>query len=406
MLQLRPVLRSRAPRALPVPAAPGSGDPSSRPAGAPPSSAIGRYVQGWPRVGLHVLMAGLPLLSISAHVFGLVSMQFSAAVLVIPLATGLVVLSTFDPHPGDRVLAHGLAWGVVGCAIYDIFRLDTVYLLGLWGDFIPTMGTWITGRPDDLLGGAVVGYLWRYLGDGGGIGMTFFVAASMCGLHQRSRAVVVLSAIGFAVAPVWTGLIGTVALAPEGEELMFPLTPTTVTLSLIGHLIFGLILGLGFWQSRGVLVHWPWPPLLAAAQPARAMASTGATTGSPTRSQAVPPGGSPAVPRAATAAAPQVASRTTPPTAPPSVRSAPSPSAPPPFRSPPVPSSHVPLSAAPPVPDSPLIPRQRTSSTPPGAQTLDPDTWAQWQRRLESTEPGRRAHGGRRAVAPVPHGTE
>ncbi|MFP5068306.1 hypothetical protein ACLFMI_01360 [Pseudonocardia nantongensis] len=380
-------------------------------------------------MGLHVLLAGLPLLSISAHVFGLLSMQTSAAVLVIPLATGLVVLTAFDPHPGDRVLAHGLAWGVVACLVYDVFRLDTVYLLDLWGDFIPTMGTWITGRPDDLVGGAVVGYLWRYLGDGGGIGMTFFVVASMCGLHQRSRAVVVLTAVGFAVAPVWSGLIGTVALAPDGEDLMFPLTPTTVTLSLIGHLIFGLILGLGFWQSKGVLVHWPWSPLLVA-QPARTGASAGTTVGSPTRSRAVPPGASRDGPQAAGSAVPQVASAAgapgaswaAPPTASPSVRSAPSPaapsapsSAPTPAGSPALPPARSPaaMSAAtgPPdtdtsVPDSALIPRQRTSSTPPGAQTLDPDTWAQWQRRLESTEPGRRAHGGRRAVQPVQHGAE
>ena len=47
---------------------------------------------------------------------------------------------------------------------------------------------------------------------------------------------------------------------------MFPLTATTVSLSLIGHLIFGLVLGLGFWHSRGVGRYWPWPPLLPASR--------------------------------------------------------------------------------------------------------------------------------------------
>ncbi|WP_254622647.1 hypothetical protein [Rhodococcus sp. W8901] len=52
---------------------------------------------------------------------------------------------------------------------------------------------------------------------------------------------------------------------------MFPLTPTTITLSLIGHLIFGLVLGLGFLRARGRLGrHWPWPPLLAVRSPAGA----------------------------------------------------------------------------------------------------------------------------------------
>jgi len=147
--------------------------------------------------------------------------------------------------------------------VYDIFRLDTVYLLGWWDDFIPTMGTWITGRAETR-SGAVVGYLWRYIGDGGGIGIAFFVIALAVGLHRRSRRDVVLAAVTFAVFPVWTGLIATVALAPRGEQLMFPLTATTVSLSLIGHLIFGLVLGLGFWSARGVGRFWPWPPLLPA----------------------------------------------------------------------------------------------------------------------------------------------
>lgn len=312
-------------------------------------------------MGLHVLLAALPLLSISAHVFGLLSMQLSAALLVIPLATALATLTVFDPHPGDRVIAHGVVWGVVACAVYDVFRLDTVYLLGLWGDFIPTMGTWITGHPDDLLGGAVVGYLWRYIGDGGGIGLTFFVVASVCGLQRCSRVQVVLAAVGFAVAPVWAGLVGTVALAPRGEELMFPLTPTTVSLSLIGHLIFGVVLGLGFWHSRSVQVHWPWPPLRLPGR-IRAASTAAATT---------PPDAPPAT----------VSPVTTPPNATPGAVA-------------PVPG--------PPAPAAVFIPRQRTSSTPPAARTLDPDTWAQWQRRLEATEPGRRAHGGRRSVRSAP----
>jgi hypothetical protein len=152
---------------------------------------------------------------------------------------------------------------MVACLVYDIFRLDTVYLLGWWDDFIPTMGTWITGRAETR-SGAVVGYLWRYIGDGGGIGIAFFVVALAVGLHRRSRRDVVLAAVTFAVFPVWTGLIATVALAPRGEQLMFPLTTTTVSLSLAGHLIFGLVLGLGFWHCRGVAQFWPWPPLLLA----------------------------------------------------------------------------------------------------------------------------------------------
>ncbi|MHC1560687.1 hypothetical protein ACR9E3_17150 [Actinomycetospora sp. C-140] len=216
---------------------------------------------GLVRIGLHLLLAALPLLAISAHVFGVIKMQYSAGILVIPLATAIVALTVLAPHGGDRVVASGMWWGVVGCAIYDGFRLTTVHVFGWWADFIPTMGTWITGNPDDLTSGAVVGYLWRYIGDGGGIGITFFALACAVGMQSWSRRAVVGAAVAFSVFPVWAGLIGTVAIAPRGQTMMFPLTWVTLTLSLIGHLIFGFIMGLGFHRSRAVRSAWPWKPL-------------------------------------------------------------------------------------------------------------------------------------------------
>jgi hypothetical protein len=213
---------------------------------------------------LHLVLAGVPLLAISAQVFGFLPMRAVAALVIVPLVIVIALLSLFVPHPGDRITLWGFLWGMVACVVYDAFRLDTVYLLGLWGDFIPTMGSWVTGGEPGGWDGAVVGYLWRYIGDGGGIGVAFFILAVATGLGRCSRRVVVLAGVGFAVFPVWAGLIATVALAPRGQEMMFPLTATTVTLSLVGHLIFGLVLGLGFWHSRGVQDLWPWPPLGAA----------------------------------------------------------------------------------------------------------------------------------------------
>jgi hypothetical protein len=66
----------------------------------------------------------------------------------------------------------------------------------------------------------------------------------------------------FAVFPVWTGLVATVAIAPRGEQRMFPLTVTTVSLSLLGHLVFGLVLGLGCSRCGRLEEYWPWTPLL------------------------------------------------------------------------------------------------------------------------------------------------
>ncbi len=373
------------------------------------------------RVGLHLLLAALPLLAISAHVFGLITMNWSAALLVVPLATAIVALSIFAPHPEERVILHGFLWGMLACALYDVFRLDTVYMLGWWADFIPTMGTWIVGDGASKTAGAWVGYLWRYLGDGGGIGVTFFVGAAFVGLQHRPPKQVVGAAVAFAVFPVWAGLIATVWLAPRGQSLMFPLTPVTITLSLIGHLIFGLIMGLGFVKTRSAQRYWPWAPI----QVGSGRSLLAGLAGSDSR-PVLPPAERP---YPEIAAGPAGASGPVPVTAGPR-RSAPTSTGERPMVVPPPPFPERPGSGHPsgplpattgsgPVlrqgrpgaghpsgplpavgagsssgrsrPEGPATGRTRTA-TPPAGQTLDPETWALWQRQLATTIKGRRTH--------------
>jgi hypothetical protein len=177
------------------------------------------------RIVLALLLSSMPLLAISAHVFGLVSERTTAEAVVLPLAIALATIVTVSPHRIDGVFGRGLTAGMVACLVYDAFRLFAVHVLGWMGDFIPVMGTWVIGD-SNTTAGAVVGYLWRYLGDAGGLGVAFYVIALAIGLDQLAGRPhrVVLAAVGFAVFPVWTGLIATVALAPRGEELMFHLT--------------------------------------------------------------------------------------------------------------------------------------------------------------------------------------
>ena len=235
------------------------------------------------RPGLHLVVAALPLLAISAHVFGVAPMNVTAGLVVVPLTLAVLLLSVFSPLGEDRIVLMGAIWGVIATLVYDAVRLDTVYLLGWWGDFIPTVGTWILGVDGGSTAvGAIVGYVWRYVGDGGGIGVVFFLLVAATGLRRWGERATVAAAVVFAVFPVWTGLIATVAVAPRGERLMFPLTVTTVTLSLLGHLVFGLVLGLGCARCRGLEERWPWPPLLdrpwagvPAVDPARTRSAAG-----------------------------------------------------------------------------------------------------------------------------------
>jgi hypothetical protein len=150
------------------------------------------------------------------------------------------------------------------------------------GDFIPVMGSWVTGEPDTT-GSAAVGYVWRYIGDGGGLGVAFFVVAFALGIDRWKNVYAVLASVGFAVFPTWAGLMATVALALRGEEMMFPLNLATVTITLVGHLIFGLVLGLAFLKApRGRdRSEWPWPPLSESALFKRAIRFSKKVTSSP-----------------------------------------------------------------------------------------------------------------------------
>ena len=194
------------------------------------------------RFGLYLVLASTPLLAISGEVFGVVSLRAVSTLFLFPALGILAVLVMVKAARIDRIALAGFAWGVAACAGYDLFRLPTVYGFHLWGDFFGRIGGWATGTSSNYL----AGYLWRYLGDGAGIGVVVFLQAAVIGVSSWPRRRVVGFTVAFAVCPVWAGLVLTDGLAPAGRAL-FPLNATTLALSLAGHLIYGGILGYGLW---------------------------------------------------------------------------------------------------------------------------------------------------------------
>lgn len=233
------------------------------------------------RMALILLLASMPILAIPADVSGLVS-QSTSSVAVLVLLAVLGTLVVFAPHRTDMIVGRGLIAGMVATIVYDGARLFAVHVLGLMGDFIPVMGSFVTGEPDTT-GAAAVGYVWRYIGDGGGLGVAFFVVAYAIGIDRWKSVYAVLASVAFAVFPTWTGLMATVALLPRGEEMMFDLNPATFIITLVGHLIFGFFLGLAFLKApRGKdQSAWPWPPLSESAPAKRVIRFMKKVTHSP-----------------------------------------------------------------------------------------------------------------------------
>ena len=56
------------------------------------------------RMSVHLSLASLPVLGISAQVFGLISLHTLAVDLLLPLLVATLMLVLFDPDPGDRGL--------------------------------------------------------------------------------------------------------------------------------------------------------------------------------------------------------------------------------------------------------------------------------------------------------------
>jgi hypothetical protein len=183
-----------------------------------------------------------PIGALALTIGGLWSLTMGALVLIVPAVLTAVVLGFRNPRYG-RYALEGLAAGLAAVLIYDVVRW-TFVAFGLWGDFIPNIGGWLngTGQPDWILG-----YAFRWLGDGGGMGLTFMVAARTF-VPRMARP----AALGIGIAyglSIWLCLLVTLIVSPEGQTMLFPLTAVTLLLSWIGHVVYGAVLGA--FLSRG-----------------------------------------------------------------------------------------------------------------------------------------------------------
>lgn len=175
----------------------------------------------------------LPVSSIVLHCLGIVPLQNSLFLLILPLLTLATGSGVLNQDIG-RIAFRGWVAGVIAVAVYDLSRIPFVY--AGWADFIPHIGAWLQHNQDRY---ALIGYTWRYVGNGGGLGMAFYMIAYLMGLKDK----LVEAAIAFGMF-VFACLIILLALFHEAQNMMFHITPISLAGSFTGHLVFGLVLGL------------------------------------------------------------------------------------------------------------------------------------------------------------------
>jgi hypothetical protein len=194
------------------------------------------------------LMFGIgfaPITALALSLMGILTLPFATLLLVVPALVIAMGLSCYELRYG-RLMVHGFVMGIVAVACYDGVRIPFI-MAGWMNDFIPDIGGMLVG---DGSRHAVLGYLWRYLGNGGGMGMAFVCAFALfkpllAEHRHRTRITPRVTkhiALGFGCL-VWVCLIVTLKISPGGEDKLFVITPTSLLLSWIGHLVFGYTLG-------------------------------------------------------------------------------------------------------------------------------------------------------------------
>ena len=165
--------------------------------------------------------------SLGVALTGAVPLPYGFHYAVIPAYAVMTLVGLRYPAWGKRALL-GLVAGMIATGIYDILRIGLMFA-GLWGDPIPSIGRLALADPDTPW---YWGYVWRFIGNGGGMGLAFAMLPW--------RGVRLGIAYGSAIC---LGLVGLLYFWPVSQQHFFALTPLTAAGGMAGHWVYGAVLG-------------------------------------------------------------------------------------------------------------------------------------------------------------------
>jgi hypothetical protein len=180
----------------------------------------------FPRV-FYLAFGFAAITSLGASLAGLAQLPYLFHFAVIPAYAIMALIGLRYPAWGKRALI-GLAAGMIATGVYDILRIGLMFA-GLWGDPIPSIGRLATGDPNIAW---YWGYVWRFVGNGGGMGVAFAMLPW--------RGVKLGIAYGTAVC---LGLVAILYFFPVAQLHFFALTPPTAAGGMAGHWVYGAVLG-------------------------------------------------------------------------------------------------------------------------------------------------------------------
>lgn len=180
-------------------------------------------------VSLMMLSGILPVSSVALHSMDLISIRWMIVPNMALFLFCLVQLTHFSVI--KKIIWRGWVSGLIGVLCYDLTRIPFMY--AGWDDFIPSLGGWITNSEQNFW----VGYLWRYLGNGAGLGLVFSLLVYFFNITK-----VLIFGLIFGIL-VCIGLDIVLLTSSSAQEMMFNVTPITCIGGLVGHITFGVVLG-------------------------------------------------------------------------------------------------------------------------------------------------------------------
>lgn len=179
---------------------------------------------------LLILIGLLPVSTVALHALGWVHIQILLFPNIFLLAIAMVYLTVYSGFGRDIMRSWMI--GIVAVLFYDISRIP--FICCGWTDFIPGLGGWIIGEEEHFF----AGYLWRYLGNGAGLGMAFCVLKN----YINPKRMVIFGA-GYGLF-VFACLDIILLSSKYAQTMMFEVTPLSFIGGLTGHLVYGTTLGI------------------------------------------------------------------------------------------------------------------------------------------------------------------
>lgn len=178
-----------------------------------------------------IITGFVPVSCIAINVLEIIPLHQTSIIITLPLMLLAIIVGILNREVGKKAL-RGWICGVLAVCLYDVSRIP--FILSGWEDFIPKIGDWILNKEGTS---GVIGYLWRYAGNGGGMGIAYVFIAESIGRNVAKQSFGILYGLA-----IFTCLMMVLLFSENGQNLMFKVTFLTFIGSMLGHVVYGYCL--------------------------------------------------------------------------------------------------------------------------------------------------------------------